>query len=171
MKITVLNGSPRINGNTSAMVESFKQGATSVGHEVEVVSVGTMKISGCIACEYCHTKGNGQCAIKDDMQKVYNALDNAEMVVIASPVYYWSFSGQMQSTITRFYATGKPKKAKKYALILSSGSDGVYKAITSQYTDILDYFGVENAGIITAYGSQNKTKEKLEEAYNFGKNL
>ncbi len=171
MKITVLNGSPRVNGNTMAMVQSFKQGAESNGHEVEVVTVGTMKINGCIACEYCHTKGNSECIQKDDMQKVYNAVKDVDMVVIASPVYYWSFSGQMQSTITRLYAIGKPPKAKKYAMILSSGSNGVYNALISQYNDVISYFGATNAGIITAYGNQNKTQAKLDEAYNLGKSL
>lgn len=171
MKITVLNGSPRPNGNTSAMVESFKKGAESVGHEVDIILIGTMNINGCIACEYCHTKGNGECIQKDDMQKVYNSIKDADMVVFASPVYYWSFSGQMQSTITRFYAIGKPPKAKKYAMILSSGSAGVYDALISQYNDIINYFGASNAGIITAYGKQNKSQDKLDEAYNLGKNL
>jgi len=170
MKILVLNGSPRINGNTSSLVESFKNGAESAGHEVRVLQVGTMKISGCIGCEYCRNLGNGECALKDDMQNVYNGLDDADIVVFASPVYYWSFTGQMQSTISRFYAKRKPK-VKNYAMILSSGSNGVYNALVSQYHDILEYFGANDLGIITAYGSQNKSEAKLQEAYNFGKNL
>lgn len=171
MKITVLNGSPRVNGNTMAMVQSFKQGAESVGHEVEIVNVGTMKINGCIACEYCHTSGNGECVQKDDMQRVYSSLEEADMVVLASPVYYWSFSGQLQSTITRFYAFDKPPKATKYAMILSSHSSGVYDALVSQFNDIVDYFGATNLGVITAFGNQNKSQQKLDEVYNFGKNL
>lgn len=171
MKITILNGSPRPNGNTASLCESFKNGAESAGHEVEIVSVATMNIKGCTACEYCHTKGNGECSIKDDMQKVYPALENADMVVIASPVYYWSFSGQMQSTITRLYAISKPPKAKTYAMLLSSGSPGVYDAIVSQYHDIVSYFGAKDAGIITAYGGQNKSASKLQEVFDFAKNL
>ena len=61
MKILVLNGSPRKNGNTAALVEAFKEGAESAGNEVKVWNVGTMKIAGCLGCEYCHTKGAGQC--------------------------------------------------------------------------------------------------------------
>lgn len=93
------------------------------------------------------------------------------MVVLASPVYYWSFSGQMQSTITRLYAIGKPPKATKYAMILSSGSSGVYDALVSQFNDIVDYFGATNLKVITAFGNQNKSQAKLEEVYNFGKSL
>ena len=73
MKITVLAGSPR-NVNTTAMVEAFKEGAEGAGHEVTVLNVGKMKIAGCLACEYCHTKGDGECVQKDDMTKVYPAL-------------------------------------------------------------------------------------------------
>lgn len=171
MKIVVLNGSPRINGNTSFLVENFKKGAESVNHIVEVLQVGTMKINGCMACEYCYEKGNGECVIKDDMQKVYNSVKDADMVVFASPVYYWSFSGQLQSTISRFYSIGKPQKAKKYAMLLSSGSPDVYDALICQFRDIVDYFEAENLGILTAYGNQNKSNEKLKEAYIFGKNL
>ena len=66
MKITVLNGSPRV-GNTSAMVDAFREGAEKGGHEVCVMHVGRMKINGCLDCEYCHTKGEGKCIQKDDM--------------------------------------------------------------------------------------------------------
>ena len=171
MKITVLNGSPRVNRNTSALVESFKKGAESAGHEVDVLQVGIMKISGCTACEYCHGSGNGTCAIKDDMQKVYDSLKTAKLVVFASPVYYWSFTGQLQSTITRFYAIGKPPKATKYALLLSSSSPNVYNAIISQYKDTIAYLGGTDAGMVTAYGKWNNSPEKLEEAFNLGKSL
>ena len=71
MKIVVLQGSPRPAGNTARLVSKFKEGAESEGHEVEVLNVGTMKISGCIGCDYCQGAGAGECAIKDDMQKVY----------------------------------------------------------------------------------------------------
>lgn len=71
MHILVLNGSPRPNGSTAAMVEAFAQGARASGHQVEVVLVCQKKIAGCLACEYCHTRGNGRCIQQDDMQQVY----------------------------------------------------------------------------------------------------
>ena len=171
MKITVLNGSPRTNGNTIALVDSFKKGAESVGHNVTVFNVATMKINGCTGCEYCQDKEYGQCAFKDDMSKIYDNLKDTEMVVFASPVYYWGFTGQLQSTLSRFYAIDRPPKAEKYGLILSSHSPNVYDAILSQYKDVVAYLGGKETGIITAYGPQNKSPEKLTEAYNFGKNL
>ena len=170
MKITVLNGSPRPSGNTAAMVESFKNGAESKGHIVNVVNIGTMKINGCIACEYCHNNGNGKCIQQDEMQSLYPYINDSDMLVIASPVYYWSFSGQTQSVITRFYCLGRPNP-RKYAMLLSSGSPEVYDAPISQYKDILSFFGAQDMGIITAYGSQNKSEAKLKECFDFGASL
>ncbi len=104
MRILALNGSPRPNGNTKGMVEAFREGAATAGHQVDVVDVCRLKINGCLACEYCHTKGQGTCVQKDDMQKVYALLKEAEMLVIASPIYYHGISGQLKCVIDRFYA-------------------------------------------------------------------
>ena len=79
MNILVLNGSPRPKGNTAQMIEAFREGTESAGNNVYIVNVCKMKIAGCLACEYCHTKGNGQCIQKDDMQDVYDLLKEAEM--------------------------------------------------------------------------------------------
>ena len=136
MQILVLNGSPRPHGNTAAMVEAFRKGAEENSHAVIVVNVCQKKIAGCLACEYCHQEGSGherQCVQKDDMQAIYPLLDEAEMIVLASPVYYHGFSGQLQCAINRIYALDKPKKLKKAALILSSGSDHVYGGAIYEY--------------------------------------
>lgn len=146
------------HGNTAAMVEAFRKGAEENGHAVTVVNVCHRKIAGCLACEYCHQEGSGherQCAQKDDMQAVYPLLDEAEMIVLASPVYYHGFSGQLQCAINRIYALDKPKKLKKAALILS----------------FLNYLHLEDMGIYTAYDQQNRSPEKLEELYQFGRSL
>lgn len=171
MKIMILNGSPRKNGNTSAFVEVFKEAAVAAGHEVEIAAIGNMKINGCIGCEFCHGKGEGKCVQKDDMDQVYAPLAAADLVVLASPVYYWGFTGQMQSVITRFYNTGKPVNATKYAMILSSGSPGVYDGIISQYNSILSYIKAENAGILLFDGYEQKCEENFEKIREFAKAL
>ena len=175
MKILVLNGSPRPKGNTAAMVEAFAKGAQENGHQVDVVNVCQKKIAGCLACEYCHKKDSGherQCVQQDDMQEVYPLLDEAEMIVLASPVYYHSFSGQLQCAINRIYALDKPKHLKKAALILSSGSDHVYGGAIYEYQNsFLSYLHLEDMGIFTAYDEQNQSPEKMEELYQFGKSL
>lgn len=175
MKILVLNGSPRPGGNTAAMAAAFTKGAQENGHQVNAVNVCQKKIAGCLACEYCHKKDSGherQCVQQDDMQEVYPLLDEAEMIVLASPVYYHSFSGQLQCAINRIYALDKPKHLKKAALILSSGSDHVYGGAIYEYQNsFLDYLQLEDMGIFTAYDEQNQSPEKLEELYQFGKSL
>ena len=165
MKILVLNGSPRPNGNTA-------EGARESGHEVTVVPVCQKKIGGCLACEYCHTKGEGKCVQQDDMQEIYPVLEEAEMIVLASPIYYHSFTGQLQCAINRIYALDKPKNLKKAALIMSSGSNHVYCGAIYEYQNsFLNYLKLEDMGIYSAYGEQNKSQAKLDELKAFGKGL
>ena len=82
MNILVLNGSPRPNGNTKQMINAFCEGARSAGHQPSVVDVCKKDIHGCIACEYCHTKGHGECAQKDDMREIYDLLKKAEILIL-----------------------------------------------------------------------------------------
>ena len=172
MRILVLNGSPRENGNTKKMVSAFKEGAVSSGHRVDVVDVCRKNIGGCLACEYCHTKGGGECIQKDDMQEVYALLQEAEMLVIASPIYYHGISGQLKCAIDRFYSAAypkKPPKLKKVAMILSSGDADMYDgALFSFKGDFLDYLGLENMGVFTAHGEENVSPSKLSEIRKFG---
>ena len=98
MKIAVLNGSPK-KGSTAAMVDAFVQGAQEAGHEVEVLHVGKMKIAGCLGCEYCHGKGEGKCIQQDDMAKVMPAYLSADMIVYASPVYYFDVTAQLSAAM------------------------------------------------------------------------
>lgn len=93
MRIVVLNGSPRKQGGTKAMVNAFAEGALSAGHTVDVFDVANMDIAGCRACEFCHTQGNGKCAQNDDMQQIYEVWNKMDMLVLASPIYYGSISG------------------------------------------------------------------------------
>lgn len=172
MKIVVLNGSPHLDGATSDMVKAFAKGAREAGHEVVSFNVAHKNIRGCMACEYCREKEPGVCVQKDDMQAIYPELLSADMVVFASPIYYFTLSAQLQAVIHRSYAIDIPKQVRKVALIMSSGSPFVYgPAITEYYHSIVEYWGVENAGIFTANGSQNKSEEKRNELYAFGKSL
>ena len=172
MKIVVLNGSPHPAGPTSDMVSAFTAGAQEAGHEVKEFKVAHMNIRGCMACEYCHTKKKGICAQNDDMQEIYPEILSADMVVFASPVYYFTLSAQLQAAIHRTYAIGIPGNVRKVALIMSSGSKYVYgAAITQYFQSIVEYWGVVNAGIFTANGRQNKSKKKRKELYDFGKSL
>ena len=170
MKITVLNGSPR-KQNTAAMVEAFAEGAKAAGHEVEVIQVGKMKINGCLACEYCHGKGAGQCIQKDDMEKVMPAYKDCDMIVFASPIYYFDMTAQLSAAIQRVYAIGKPTKATKAALLLSSASPNPVEGAIATYKTMIGYMGLEDAGIITAAGDENGSEAKLTEIRDFAKAL
>ena len=170
MKITVLNGSPR-KQNTTAMSEAFAEGARAAGHEVEVLQVGKMKINGCLACEYCHGKGAGQCVQKDDMEKVMPAYKDCDMIVFASPIYYFDMTAQLSAAIQRVYAIGMPTKATKAALLLSSASPNPFEGAIATYKTMIGYMGLEDAGIITAAGEENGSEAKLKEICDFAKAL
>ena len=170
MKITVLNGSPR-KQNTAAMAEAFAEGARAAGHEVEVLQVGKMKINGCLACEYCHGKGAGQCVQKDDMEKVMPAYKDCDMIVFASPIYYFDMTAQLSAAIQRVYAIGKPTKATKAALLLSSASPNPFEGAIATYKSMIGYMGLEDAGIITAAGDENGSEAKLNAIRDFARAL
>ena len=170
MKITVLNGSPR-QQNTAAMVDAFAEGAKAAGHEVEVIQVGRMKIAGCLACEYCHGKGEGKCIQKDDMEKVMPAYMDCDMIVFASPIYYFDMTAQLSAAIQRVYAIGKPPKAKAAALLLSSASPNPFEGAIATYRTMAAFMGIEDKGIFTAAGDENQSEAKLAEIRDFAKAL
>ena len=130
--------------------------AVSVGHYVDAVDVCHKKINGCLACEYCHTKEMGICIQKDDMQAIYELLKNADMLVLASPIYYHGISGQLKCVIDRFYAVAfpeKPQHLERVAMILSSEDPDMYDgAMFSFNGDFVGFLGLESMGIFTAYG-------------------
>ena len=172
MNILVLNGSPRPNGNTAYLVDGFRTGAEEAGHTVTVEPVGQMRIQGCLGCEACHTGKGGRCVQNDEMQRLYPLIQAADMIVFASPIYYFTLTAQLQSVLHRTYAIGIPETVKKTALILTSGSRYVCApAIGQYYQSVVEYWEVENAGIFTSNGDANHSREKWEELYRFGRSL
>lgn len=170
MKIAILNGSPR-KENTAAMVDAFASGAMEAGHEVEIIHVGRMNIAGCKGCEYCHTKGEGKCIQKDDMEKVIPAYLDSDMIVFASPVYYFGATAQLQAAIQRVYCIGKPAKAAKAALLISSGSPNTGSGAVEMYKNMIKYMGIEDAGVCALAGEENKAENKLAEIRAFAASL
>ena len=169
MKIAVFNGSPR-KENTAAMIEAFCQGAEAAGHQVQVFHVGKMKINGCLGCEYCHGKGEGKCIQKDDMEKIMPAYLESDMIVFASPLYYFAPTAQLEAAMQRVYCIGKPAKATKAALLLSAAA-GPYDAAIAQYKIYTGFTGIQDMGIITATGEENKSEAKLAEIRAFAEKL
>ena len=151
MRILILNGSPHPRGNTKALTDAFTEGAQSAGHEVAEYLVGTMNIKPCLGCDHCHTKGEGKCIQKDDMEQIYAELETADMIVFASPVHYLGLTGPLQTTLARFHAPFKPN-VKKYAMILSSNSPNVFAALEAQYKGNMIFFDAEDMGIKEVVG-------------------
>ena len=169
MKVLILQSSPRANGNTAWMADEFKNAAEAAGHDVTLVNVSKKKIAGCLACEYCHGKGNGACVQKDDMQELYPLMAEAEALILASPIYYFTLNAQIQAPIQRMYCVNSPAKVKKMALLCSSYSPNVYDGATSEFRDICNYWSVENLGCVTAKVDEQKTdatKQKIAELAN-----
>ncbi|MBQ3805257.1 MAG: flavodoxin family protein [Prevotella sp.] len=158
-KILILQGSPRANGNTAWMAEEYKKAAEAAGHDVTLVNVSHKKIAGCLACGYCRTKGNGVCIQKDDMQELSPLMNEAEVLVLAAPIYYFTLSAQIQAPIQRMYCVNKPAKVKKMALLMSSYSPNVYDGAIAEFRDICNYWSVENMGFVSAKNDEQKTEE------------
>ena len=102
MKITVLMGSPNRKGSTSILVENFTRGAKEAGHSVEVIDVCHADIHPCIGCVKCGYEG--PCVQKDDVQMIRKRLLSSDMVVFATPLYYYGMSAQLKTVVDRFCA-------------------------------------------------------------------
>ena len=159
MNVLILQGSPRAQGNTAWMAEEFRKAAEAAGHHVTLVNVAHKHISGCLACEYCHSKGNGACIQKDDMQELYPLMAEAEVLVLAAPIYYFTLSAQIQAPIQRMYCVNAPAKVRKMAMLLSSYSPNVYDGAAAEFRDICNYWKVENMGIVSAKNDEQKTDD------------
>ena len=108
---------------------------------------------------------------KDDFEKLLPVYTEADMIVFASPIYYFTMTAQIEAAIQRVYCIGKPAKAKKVALLMSSGSPGVYDSAIAQFKGYCAYTGMELCGVLTAHGEENGSEDKLNEIRDFAKAL
>ena len=170
MNILILSGSPRKNGNTDLLVEAFSKGA-SEKHHVEVVSVHDFKVNPCMGCNACFTSEGNVCVQKDDMSLIYGKLSNADMLVIASPVYFYGLSAQLKAVIDRCHNPIRDTfHIKKAALILVGAASlpELFNSILTQYQLCLNFFHIEDAGHVLVRGAKEKggvrNTKALEEA-------
>ena len=103
-KIVILNGSPRKNGNTAALVREFIKGAEESGHEIHHFQLSDMNIHGCISCYRGNNSRECPCTQQDDMNKIYPHVRDCNVIVLASPMYYWNISGYLKTCIDRLFA-------------------------------------------------------------------
>ena len=154
MKIVVLTGSPRRNGNTNHLAGQFIKGAEEAGHEVYRFDCAQRKVSSCIACNRCGM--NGQCIFSDDFEELRPHLVAADMVVFATPMYYFGFSSQLKAVIDRFYALNGQIKGnvKQSALLMAYADTAPEEAepMLSHYHTLLRYLGWKDSGTVVAAG-------------------
>ena len=106
------------------------------------------------------------------MQQIYPVLDEAEMIVIGSPIYYHFMTGPLQNAISRFYAFGHPHKLKKSMMLLSSGSPDVYNGALNAYQrSFTRYMKLDDMGVFTAAGAENQSKALLDQLRAVGASL
>jgi multimeric flavodoxin WrbA len=110
MKVLGIGGSPRKGGNTDMLLSRFMEGAASQGAEVKTLSACRLKIAGCVHCDACYERG--VCRVKDDMQTVYQEMEAADRIVLASPLHFMTVTAQMKALIDRCQALW----ARKYIL-------------------------------------------------------
>ena len=173
MNILIISGSPRKGGNTELLAEAFAKGAAA-HHHVEIVSVRDYKVNPCLGCDACF-KTNGVCAQKDDMTILYEKMSQADMLVIASPVYFYGISAQLKAVIDRFHNPIRDTfHIKKMALLLVGAATlpELFDAILAEYNLCLNFFNIEDAGKVLVRGVKDKgdinNTNALNEAYKLG---
>ena len=145
MKVLMLNGSPRKDGNTSIALLEMSKVFSKEGIESEVISVGGEAIRGCLACGYCFK--NNKCAIDDVVNEIAKKLDESDALVIASPVYYASANGTLISLLDRlFYSSHSDKRMKVGASVVVARRGG----LSSTYDQLNKYFGIVGMPIATS---------------------
>ena len=177
MNILILSGSPRKGGNTDLLVEVFVKGA-SQKHHVEVVSIRDYKVNPCMGCNACFKNKDNICVQKDDMQTIYEKMSQADMLVIASPVYFYGLSAQLKAVIDRCHNPIRDTfKIKKTAILLVGAATlpELFDSILAQYQLCLNFFKLEDEGRVLARGAKDKGDIKnidaLNEAFRLGQSI
>lgn len=145
MKIFVLNGSPRLRGNTKTALNTIISGINKncPDIDVELCDVTTKRLSGCINCNGCRRNG-GQCVLPDDSKEIINKIYNADVVIFGTPVYWWGVSSQLKMVIDKMYSkNSKFKDQHKKVAVVAVGANDIedpqYKLIFDQMDYICDY--------------------------------
>lgn len=119
--VLILSGSPRKGGNSDLLCDEFLKGAQESGNQVEKIFLRSKKVSPCNACYYC--KNDGQCAIKDDMAEILDKMQAADVIVMASPIYFYSIDAQMKAVIDRSVARWTNIPNKEFYYIMTAAED------------------------------------------------
>ena len=145
MKVLIINGSPRVNGNTSVAVREMEKVFAEEGVETEVVQVGNKDIRGCIACGYCGE--NGKCVFNDVVNELASKFEEADGLVVASPVYYASANATLIACLTRlFYSAHFDKSMKVGASVVCARRGGC----SATFDELNKFFTISNMPIASS---------------------
>lgn len=179
-KIVILNGSPRKQGNTAALVKAFTEGAESAGNTVTEFFLDRMNIHGCKGCFGGHSSKECPCVQKDDMGQIYPAVRACDVIVLASPLYYWNMSGQLRTAIDRLFALeegdGNLLRGHDRACALLMAAEGYgFEDVLLYYEHLMKHLNWRNLGHVLAGGNADvgdiDGKIELEQAYALGKSI
>ena len=179
-KIVILNGSPRRNGNTSALVKAFTQGAESAGNTVTEFFLDSMEIHGCRGCFGGHSSQECPCVQKDDMSQIYPAVKESDVVVLATPPYYWNMSGQIRTAIDRLFALEEGDgnllrgHERASALLMAAEGNG-FDDVLLYYNHLVEHLRWKNLGHVLAGGNGDigdiEGKPEIQKACDLGKSI
>lgn len=172
-KILILSASPRKDGNSDLLCDQFARGAEEAGHSVEKIRVQEQKINPCLACYGC--RGTGSCVQKDGMAAILEKMVEADTLVLATPVYFYSMDGQLKTLIDRTLPRYTEIRDKEIYFIATAaaGKGAMERTIDSMrgFTDCLP--GAQGKGVIYGSGVYQKGEvletRASEEAYQAGK--
>ena len=182
-KICILNGSPRLQGNTRELIKAFTQGAEAAGHEVVCFDLQKMNIHGCLGCCKGGRDAASPCVQKDDMDKVYSVYQKSDIVVLASPMYYWGISGQLKCAFDRLFAVAElnpgyenPRKGCVLLMAAEGDTESNFAPVRAFYEGLVANLGWTDLGIVYAGGNMEagailKKPEQLARAEQLGRSI
>lgn len=154
-RIMILNGSPRKNGNTSALIQAFTQGAGQAGNTVTTFHLDAMDIHGCKGCWGGGKDPAHPCVQRDGMDEIYPVYREADVVVLASPLYYWSLSGQLRTAFDRLFAVAECDHCRnpvKEAVLLMAAEGHGFEESLSYYTRLMEHLHWKDLGHVLVGG-------------------
>ncbi len=179
-KIVILNGSPRKNGNTSALVKAFTEGAEGAGHTVTEFFLDSMDIHGCKGCFGGHSKRECPCVQRDDMTKIYPAVKDSDVVVLATPLYYWNMSGQLRTAIDRLFALEEGDgnllrgNGRASALLMAAEGHG-FEDVALYFDHLMEHLRWKNLGKVLCGGVMDvgdiQGRKELDDARQLGRSI
>lgn len=178
MKITVITGSPRKESASTYLAKEFSRGAREKGHEVYMFDSAHSDVKNCIGCNHCEMGGH-PCIYKDDFTELRGHILESDVIVLATPIYYFGFSAQIKKIIDRMYCIDNTLKEMNKGIIMLSVQHAhitdAAEALNLHYKTIAMWLNMHDLGIINACGVENLSDMQYtpygKEAYELGKSL